>query len=63
MLKLLNLLAKFNLSEACSVAHQHKDHKLALLFAQAASGSLGNRLMLRQQLNDWEKMEASTITH
>ena len=53
----LQLLTQFNLSKALSVAHQHKDYKLALLISQAASGSLGNRLMLRQQLDDWDKME------
>ena len=59
MLNLFNLLAQFSLSDACSIAQKHKDNKLALLIAQAASGNLGNRLLLRQQLSDWDRMEVN----
>lgn len=54
---ILYQLAQFNLLQATTTAHKHKDHKLALLISQSATGHRDNRLLLHQQLNDWDKLE------
>ena len=58
---LFNLLTQFRLSAACLLAHKHQDHKLASIISQAESGNLGNRLLLRQQLNDWDRLEVQYL--
>ena len=54
---LFDLLTQFRLPEACLLAHSNQDHKLALLISQAASSNVMNRQMLRQQLNEWDRLE------
>ena len=43
------------------MAHRHGDYKLALLIGQAKGGSLSNRLLLRQQLADWDRLKVFVI--
>ena len=56
---LFSLVTGQQLSSACKMAHKHRDHKLALLFSQAANSSLTTRLLLKDQLNEWERLKVS----
>ncbi|XP_059161222.1 nuclear pore complex protein Nup98-Nup96-like isoform X2 [Physella acuta] len=46
------------ISEACFLAQRNRDHRLALLLAQAI-GSTASRQMLMMQLQKWAELEAS----
>jgi hypothetical protein len=44
------------ISQACHVAQQHRDHRLALLLSQA-TGNSSVRYLLQKQLSDWEQIK------
>ena len=54
---LFSLLSRLQLSAACRLAHQHRDHKLGLLISQSATSSTVNKVTLRQQLEEWRRQE------
>lgn len=59
MSNLFKLMTQFRLVEACQLCHEHRDHRLALFLAQAASGLPDSRVLVRQQLAEWEKFKVS----
>ena len=56
----LSYMSGRQISEACSLAQQSGDHRLAMLLAQA-SGSNITRKMLARQLANWQEHKVSLI--
>ena len=54
-MSIFSYLSGRNISEACTIAQESGDHRLALLMAQAA-GSQIPRHMLAQQLDGWAEL-------
>ncbi|XP_066286606.1 nuclear pore complex protein Nup98-Nup96-like isoform X2 [Branchiostoma lanceolatum] len=54
---IFSLLSGRQISQACSLAQQSGDHRLALILAQAG-GSHFPREVLGKQLSDWEELKA-----
>ncbi|XP_019852669.1 PREDICTED: nuclear pore complex protein Nup98-Nup96 isoform X2 [Amphimedon queenslandica] len=54
---LFSLLCQFRLIDASRLAHSLNSHRLALIIGQAANPNLSSRLLLQQQLEDWNRIE------
>ena len=51
-----SLVSGRQMAAACRLAHQHRDHKLALLLGQVASSSANSRQLAYEQLDIWRRM-------
>lgn len=58
---LFNLLCQFRLTEAVTLAHSLNSHRLALIIAQASNPNLSSRLLLQQQLDEWNRLEVGAV--
>ena len=53
---LFSLVSGRQMAAACRLAHQHRDHKLALLLGQVANGSANSRQLAYEQMDMWRRM-------
>jgi nuclear pore complex protein Nup98-Nup96 len=51
-----SLVSGRQIAAACSLANQHRDHKLALLLSQIASGTPNSRMLAYEQMDVWRRM-------